>query len=182
MPELTLSADSRIWSTVPEREHALPWLHSLCDGRDESVIPDILMAAELAVLTREAAQSGSVLFLCEPDAGLYATLVLLVPGLPAVTNESEAVQIALAATPSTWEPMAAPFELHGEPAWRVTVVTDRGPEDGAPRVVQTVRTMYVFALDGKLAVAQMSPLSAPVLALAMPVAEQLLASIGATDA
>ncbi len=46
----------------------------------------------------------------------------------------------------------------------------------------SLRTMYVFALDGKLAVAQMSPLSAPVLALAMPVAEQLLASIGATDA
>lgn len=46
----------------------------------------------------------------------------------------------------------------------------------------SLRTMYVFALDGNLAVAQMSPLSAPALALAMPAAEQLRASIGVTDA
>lgn len=182
MPELSLSVDSRVWSAVPEREHALPWLNDLCDGRDESVIRDILMAAELAVLTREAAQSGSVLLLCEPDAGLYAALTLLLPGLPAATDESEAIRIARAATPSAWEPVTTPFELHGMPAWRVTIVTDGGSDDGAPRVIQTVRAMYVFAIDGRLAVAQMSPLPPAALALAMPAAEELLASIGVAHA
>ncbi len=182
MPELSLSADSRIWSAVPDREHALPWLNDLCEGRDESVIRDILTAAELAVLTREAAQSGSVLLLCEPDAGLYAALTLLVPGLPAVTHESDAVRIALAATPSAWEPVAVPFELHGMPAWRLTIVIDDGPDEGAPRVIQTVRAMYIFALGGRLAVAQMSPLPPAASALAMPLAEELLASIEVADA
>ncbi len=193
MPELSVEADPRIWSAVPAETDAKPWLRALLEGRDEEQSARILLAADLAVAAREAAGDALVLLLCEPLSGLYASLALLVTEAPAVPDANRAEELAIAITPSSWPPtttrLPAAWSQARLSGWRVTVLLDDAdPEDvdaepssasaGSPATdVGWVRTTYVLDLDGRLAIAQLSPLTPMASTVAMALTEQLLPTI-----
>ena len=109
------------------------------------------------------------------------TVLKLAVLLQAGVAPARAEHLALSITPSQWAPTTTPFEVSGRPGWRVAVVTeaDRPSDDldDSTRGIATLRTTYVFAVAGRLAVAQLSPLAPTAAALVMPLAEQLLPTL-----
>ncbi|RZI89046.1 MAG: hypothetical protein EOO67_12450 [Microbacterium sp.] len=196
MPELSVEADPGIWSAVPAEADAEPWLRALLEGRDEEQSARILLAADLAVAAKEAAGDALVLLLSEPVSGLYASLALLVTDAPALSDAGRVEELALAITPSSWPPtttrLPAAWSQAGLAGWRVTVLLDDSdrrdddaeapdPDAGSPATaVGWVRTTYVLDLHGRLALAQLSPLTPVASTVAMALTEQLLPTIEMT--
>lgn len=187
MPELSVAPDPAFWSLVPARAEAEPWLRALADGREPEQVQTIVMAAELALQAAEHAPEGVVLLLSEPQSRLYAALTILVTAAPAAETPARAAELALTVTPSPWTPTVVPFELNDAPGWRVSILLGGpseaagGPEGGATAapataLSQTVTT-YVFAVAGRLAVAQLSPLPPTAAGVALALTEQLLPTI-----
>lgn len=183
MPELVIAPDPALWHVVPARDDAEPWARGLIEGLDAECTRDVVIAAELALLTREAAQDGVVLLLSEPSIGLYAALTVLVTAAPGIDDAQRAEQLALNISGSQWPPTTTRFTVGGLPGWRISTLEADSDVSSDPTVdvVSTTRTTYVLTVAGRLGVAQLSPLPPTAAALVMPLVEDLLPSIEVHD-
>lgn len=182
MVELTVAPDPSLWSLVPHRDDAVAWAEGLLANRTPEQRDEIIVAAELALCTREAADDGITLLLCEPVSHLFATLTILVTDVAALTTSAEAEQLALTITATGWAPATTAFDLADQPGWRVSVLMDEDGQSSNEQatILTQVRTSYIFALHGRLAIAQLPPLSPDAAAFAMALSEQVLPTIEVT--
>lgn len=94
-------------------------------------------------------------------------------------DANRAEELAVAITPSPWPPTTTPFTLAEAPGWRVSVALQSSEADtaGTGEAVGWVRTIYVFAVRGFLAIAQLSPATPAAAGATMALTERLLPTI-----
>lgn len=177
MAELALRPNPDIWTVLPGASDAAAWYEAHVAAAPDAARDAVAAAAALAVRARVGGEFSEVLLLSDPGAALYAMLGVLALDVAAPSNAAEALQVAGAFAPSSWQGEAVPFELGSANGWRVTSLDDEtSMGDDSVRLPQTVSTVYVAELSGRCVIAVLSSLTPVVAAVVQRLAEQAVAT------